>query len=173
MRLTAADILDQGDASGRPRSRGSTLRVSINIRSEQDRRTSSCGARDYSVFLPAEINIEFEGDGDIGPSAPVNGIRGYGVLFVERENKLHMLHRSMVDALLLQLGIDIKEGHIRIANYMWHSTIVKWLPTPSTVSVVHEPGITGQQNHIWFIGQNIWHLESTYRFFSSENKTLQ
>ena len=77
MRLTAADILDQGDASGRPRARGSTtLHISINIRSEQDRRTSSCRARDYSVFLPAEINIELEGDGDIGPSATVNGIRG-------------------------------------------------------------------------------------------------
>ena len=68
---------------------------------------------------------------------------GYGELFLERENKLHLLHRSIAEWLREPAhgGVDIKSGHSQLAAHIWDTTLSHWLPPitafspPSTVSV--------------------------------------
>ncbi len=48
---------------------------------------------------------------------------GYGELFLERESKLHLLHRSIAEWLLdpEQGAVDAKRGYQRLAEHIWLS----------------------------------------------------
>ena len=60
---------------------------------------------------------------------------GYGELFLERENKLHLLHRSVAEWLLdpEHGAVDIQSGHATLAKHIWEMVLRPWL-LPSTSS---------------------------------------
>jgi hypothetical protein len=53
----------------------------------------------------------------------------FGELFLERENKLHMLHRSIADWLLKpeHRAINCKQGHEQLAKHIWTTILKPWL----------------------------------------------
>ena len=64
----------------------------------------------------------------------------YGELFLERDNKLHLLHRSISDWLLKPEGghIVTKRGHEQLAEHIWKTTLKPWL-LPSKSDVYQRP----------------------------------
>ena len=61
---------------------------------------------------------------------------GYGELFLERENKLHLLHRSIAEWLLdpEQGAVDAKRGHQRLVKHIWETALRPWLLQTSGIS---------------------------------------
>eukprot|EP01036_Dinobryon_divergens_P031418 gene31418-biopygen25115 len=61
---------------------------------------------------------------------------GYGELFMERENKLHLLHRSIAEW-LKEPGhgaVNVKSGHERLAEHIWETALQPWLLLPADSS---------------------------------------
>ena len=64
----------------------------------------------------------------------VRSLPGYGELFVEREFKLQLLHRSFFDWLQdpMHGAIDARSGHKLLAEHIWETVLRPWLlPTSS------------------------------------------
>jgi hypothetical protein len=59
----------------------------------------------------------------------VRSLPGYGELFVERENKLHLLHRSIVEWLLdpNHGAVDASCGHKLLAKHIIDEVLRPWL----------------------------------------------
>jgi hypothetical protein len=60
---------------------------------------------------------------------------GHGELFLERENKLHLLHRSIAEWLLNPEhgAVQARSGHERLAAHIWDMALRPWL-LPSSPS---------------------------------------
>jgi len=61
---------------------------------------------------------------------------GHGELFLERENKLHLLHRSIAEWLLEPEhgAVRARSGHERLAAHIWDTALRPWLLPSSLAS---------------------------------------
>ena len=88
----------------------------------------------------------------MGMLEKVRRLPGHGELFIERENKLYFLHRSITDW-LLELQHEaalVRSGHERLAAHIWDTALQPWLlpittstsPITGSVNISREP-VTG------------------------------
>ena len=88
----------------------------------------------------------------------VRNLPGYGKLFTERDNKLHMLHRSIAEY-LIYFGVDIRNGHMRLADYIWSKVLQPWLTTVSCLSFKDDMTTTAtQKNYDILLQMNAYSL---------------
>eukprot|EP01036_Dinobryon_divergens_P033781 gene33781-biopygen26749 len=61
---------------------------------------------------------------------------GHGELFLERDNKLHLLHWSIIEWLLdpKHGAIQARSGHERLAAHIWDTALRPWLLPSSSIS---------------------------------------
>ena len=95
---------------------------------------------------------------------------GHGELFLERENKLHLLHRSIAEWLVEQGVVDVKKGHERIAAHIWETVLLPWLPSISSSLTSIQP-TKNSSNHpqelpsgSYFLKYALNHLRDAARF---------
>ena len=74
---------------------------------------------------------------------------GYGELFLERESKLHLLHRSIAEWLLdaEQGAVDAQKGYERLAEHIWETALRPWL-LPSSSGTSSSPPSTESRSSI-------------------------
>ena len=70
---------------------------------------------------------------------------GHGELFLERENKLHLLHRSIEEWLLAPEhgAVHARSGHERLAAHIWDTVLRPWLLPSLSPSSSSPPSSTG------------------------------
>ena len=68
----------------------------------------------------------------------VTALPGWGVLFVEREHKVHLLHRSVIEWLVSSGGVSVADGHSTLADFIWCQKLQPWL-FPSAGAAAEPP----------------------------------
>ena len=97
----------------------------------------------------------------------VRSLPGYGELFVEREDKLYLLHRSIVEWLLdpKHGAIDVRSGHELLAAHIVEKTLRLWL-LPSSSLHTHNTDITRDPSSgSYSLKYALDHLREAGRFF--------
>ncbi len=72
--------------------------------------------------------------------AAVRALPGWGTLFIEREHRVHLLHRSVAEWLLRAGGVSAADGHAALAAYLWDEQLRPWLFPAGAPAAAPPPG---------------------------------
>ena len=76
----------------------------------------------------------------MGMRSAVLALPGWGVLFVEREHRVHLLHRSITEWLFSSGGVSVANGHSSLADFIWRQKLQPWLfPARGDVAAPEPP----------------------------------